>query len=100
MNLPGEPLIYVVLEVLDCALNAFNSNSGHISRLQHSMTEMSQINLEETHIKDLLDVKLVADAIAEDVLVLSYESDVGVGQIHPRFLRERGHSDTTAGGGR
>lgn len=40
-----------------------------------------------THVEHLLDVELVVDAVSEDVLVLPYEGDVGVGQIHPRFLR-------------
>lgn len=45
-----------------------------------------------THVKHLLDVELIVDAVSEDVLVLPYEGDVGVGQIHPWFLQGGGHS--------
>lgn len=43
-----------------------------------------------THIKHLLDVQLVVDPISQDVLVLAYEGDVGVGHVHSWFLWNRG----------
>ena len=81
--------------LIDTATNATNISCNEVCL--SFKTRMS------THVEHLLDVELVVDAVSEDVLVLPYEGDVGVGQIHPRFLRERRHSqsedDSNTGGG-
>lgn len=48
-----------------------------------------------THLEERLQVELVGNALAQDVLVLTDKGDVGVSQVQARFLWQRKHKDET-----
>lgn len=59
-------------------------------RLVPYLTVTSSNIVTRTHVEHFLDVEFVIDPITEDVLILPNKSDVGVCQIHPWFLQDRG----------
>lgn len=42
---------------------------------------------QHTHVKQLLDVHLLVDAISQDVLVLPHKRYISISQVHPWLLR-------------
>lgn len=62
-----------------------------------SITHQTYYEIRRTHVEHLLDVELVVDPVSQDVLVLPYEGDVGVGQVHPWFLQGRGGTGLRTG---